>query len=195
MRDHLLQPTVLVLNRNWQAINIHTPAEAICQMMTDTATGLDIDGEKMIPVRWCDWLKLPIREQDDHIQTVRGPVRIPTVLVLCTYAKVPMRKPSLSLRAIAERDNWTCQYTGQRLHPREASIDHILPRSRGGKTSWENCVLTSRKINTRKADRLPHEVGLRLLRTPSEPKPRPVTMFLRNHAGIVDWEPFLTAAG
>src|SRR6476646_7252156 len=82
MNDILNKTIVLVLNRNWQAINIRTPAEAFCQMATNVATALEIEGENHIrPVKWEEWLTLPIRPQDNIVQTVRGPIRVPTVIV------------------------------------------------------------------------------------------------------------------
>lgn len=191
MNRQLHKPTVLVLNRNWQAINVRTPAEAFCQMATDVATALNIDGESMFPVKWSDWLKLPIREQDVFVSTPRGRVRVPTVIVLANYAKVPRKRPKFSARGIWTRDGRRCQYTGKFLEPQEGNIDHVIPRSRGGKTNWENCVLASKAVNTRKGDRLPSEIGLKLLREPTIPRELPATLFIRNSHGVPDWEHFL----
>ena len=82
--SHLNRTTVLVLNRNWQAIHVKSPAEAISMMYTDAATGLDILGEdNMVPYRWKDWVSLPKDESSDYISTVRGEIKIPMVIVLC----------------------------------------------------------------------------------------------------------------
>jgi 5-methylcytosine-specific restriction endonuclease McrA len=192
MSDVLNKASVLVLNRNWQAIHVRTPAEAFCQMATDVASGLDIDGDKMVPVKWADWLRLPIRAHDLAVGTPRGPVRTPTVIVLGTYAKVPKRRPALSPKTIWQRDGGHCQYTGRPLEPHEANIDHVIPRSRGGATAWDNCVLADKRVNSRKADKLPGEAGLRLLRAPKAPPELPVTLLIRNHHQIGDWDKFLT---
>jgi 5-methylcytosine-specific restriction endonuclease McrA len=191
MDDILNRPIVLVLNRNWQAINVRTPQQAFVQMATDVVTALDIDGENMTPVRWAQWIKLPVRESDYAVHTPRGPVRVPHVIVLSRFAKVPKRRPRFSARAIWARDAGRCQYTGRALRPGEGNIDHVLPRSRGGKTSWENCVLAGKDVNSRKADRLPEEVGLRLLKRPAAPKELPSTLFIRNVDGIPAWRHFL----
>jgi len=191
MDDILNRPIVLVLNRNWQAINVRTPQQAFVQMATDVATALDIDGENMVPVRWAQWIKLPVRENDYAVRTPSGSVRIPHVIVLSRFAKVPKRRPKFSSRAIWARDGGRCQYTGQSLRPNEGNIDHVLPRSRGGKTSWENCVLASKHVNSRKGDRMPEEIGLRLLKLPSAPRELPSTFFIRNINGIPAWRHFL----
>jgi 5-methylcytosine-specific restriction endonuclease McrA len=192
MTDILNKATVLVLNRHWQAINVRTPAEAFCQMATNVATGLEIEREEHIrPVTWDEWIRLPIREQDKAVHTVRGPIRVPTVIVAVNYAKVPRKRPKLCARTIRERDGNRCQYTGRLLHPDEGSLDHVVPRSRGGQDAWENLVWSAKDVNQSKADRLPHEAGLKLLRAPRAPRELPVTEFIRHQAKLADWELFL----
>src|ERR1043166_4450400 len=188
----LTKATVLVLNRNWQAINVRTPQEAFCMMATNVATGLEIEGEEHIrPVTWEEWIELPIREQDEGVHTVRGQIRVPTVIVALNYAKVPKKRPKLCARTIRERDGNRCQYTGRVLRQDEGSLDHVVPRSRGGKDAWENLVWSAKDVNQRKADRLPHEAGLRLLSTPRAPKEMPAMAFIRNPHDIADWELFV----
>src|SRR5438309_7410254 len=188
----LTKATVLVLNRNWQAINVRTPQEAFSMMATNVATGLEIEGDDHIhPVRWEEWITLPIRDQDEAVHTVRGAIRVPTVIVAVNYAKVPKKCPRLCARTIRERDRNRCQYTGRVLRPDEGSLDHVVPRSRGGKDAWENLVWSAKEVNQRKADRLPHEAGLRLLSTPRAPKESPVAALIRNSHDIGDWKLFV----
>ena len=192
MSDILNKAVVLVLNKNWQAINIRTPQEAFCQMATNVATGLEIQGEDFIrPVTWDEWVTLPIREGDNLVRTARGPIRVPTAIVALNYAKVPRKRPKLSTRNIRERDGNRCQYTGRVLHPDEGSLDHVVPRSRGGKNTWENLVWSSKDVNSRKGNRLPHEAGLTLLTVPRAPKEKPVTALIRNAHEIADWQLFV----
>ena len=209
MNDILNKSIVLVLNRNWQAINIRTPADAFCQMATNVATALDIDFDDDVesgslrtphsalrtsgirPVTWDEWITLPVRENDNAVQTVKGAIRVPTVIVAVNYAKVPKKRPKLCAKAIRERDANRCQYTGRLLHPDEGSLDHVVPRSRGGADSWENLVWSAKDVNQRKADRLPHEAGLRLLSVPRAPKELPVSARLRNAHGVAEWRLFL----
>lgn len=197
MTDILNKNTVLVLNRNWQAINIRTPADAFCQMATNVATALDIElddgarAEALRPVTWEEWITLPVRPQDNAVRTTRGAIRVPTVIVAVNFARVPKKRPKLSTRAIRERDGNRCQYTGRLLHPHEGSLDHVVPRSRGGRDTWENLVWSARDVNQRKADRLPHEAGLKLLTVPRAPRELPVAAFLRNAHGVAEWDLFL----
>ncbi len=192
MNEILNKTIVLVLNRNWQAINIRTPQDAFCQMATNVATALEIEGESHIrPVTWDEWITLPIRPQDNAVHTVRGAIRVPTVIVAVNFARVPKKRPKLSAKNIRERDGNRCQYTGKLLKPDEGSLDHVLPRSRGGKDEWGNLVWSDRVVNARKGNRLPHEAGLQLLRVPRAPKELPVTAMIRNAHGISEWKLFL----
>ncbi len=192
MIDALHKATVLVLNRNWQAIDVKTPADAFCMMSSGTATALAIEDDgNMQPTKWAEWFALPVRESDNCVGTVHGGVRVPTVIVLARYDKVPKRRPKLSGRGIWERDGGVCQYTGKKLAREEGNIDHVMPRSRGGLTTWDNCVLADKRINSRKADRTPDEVGLKLKRKPAAPRDMPSTYFIRNTHGVRDWEMFL----
>jgi 5-methylcytosine-specific restriction endonuclease McrA len=192
MNDVLTKATVLVLNRNWQAINVRTPQEAFCMMATNVATGLEIEGEDYIrPVTWEEWITLPIRDQDETVHTVRGQIRVPTVVVAVNYAKVPKKRPRLYARTIRERDANRCQYTGRLLRPDGGSLDHVVPRSRGGQDTWENLVWASREVNARKGNRLPHEAGLKLFRAPQALGEMPVTALVRNAYGIPAWNLFV----
>jgi len=211
MTDILNKTIVLVLNRNWQAINIRTPADAFCQMATNVATALEIEREDPIeaesdpfcilhsalhtrnirPVTWDEWITLPIRDSDNAVHTVGGAIRVPTVIVAVNYARVPKKRPKLCAKAIRERDGNRCQYTGKLLRPDQGSLDHVLPRSRGGKDAWENLVWSDKTVNAKKGNRLPHEAGLKLLTVPRAPKELPVTALIRNAPGIADWKLFV----
>jgi 5-methylcytosine-specific restriction endonuclease McrA len=158
----------------------------------NVATGLEIDGDEHIrPVTWDEWITLPVRPQDNAVQTVRGAIRVPTVIVAVNLAKVPKKRPKLCAKTIRERDGNRCQYTGEVLKPDEGSLDHVVPRSRGGKDAWENLVWSSKDVNSRKGNRLPHEAGLKLLSVPRAPKELPVTAHLRNTHGVAEWKLFL----
>ena len=191
-RTRIYDHCVLVLNRNWQAISVISPADAFSHIVSGNADGLEVDGEdNMTPIGWDKWLNLEIREQDHSIGTARGSIRIPTIIILKSYNKVPLFRPKFGLKALWLRDGGVCQYSGKRLNFSEASIDHIMPQSRGGETSWENCVLCERLLNSQKGDKTPAEAGLKLRTTPREPKAVPVTLTLKNTLGIKEWQFFL----
>jgi 5-methylcytosine-specific restriction endonuclease McrA len=190
--EHLRKQTVLILNRNWQAIHVKSPAEALSMMFTDTATGLDIKGDDdMVPYKWDKWIGLPYDEEASYVKTVRGDIKIPKIIILSSFNKVPQKRPKFSSRGIWMRDGGVCQYTGQKLTPNEGNIDHIIPRSRGGATNWSNCVLAHKEVNAKKADKTPLEAGLKLIRAPKEPKSMPTTFYIRNKHKIKEWDMFL----
>jgi 5-methylcytosine-specific restriction endonuclease McrA len=142
-------------------------------------------------VTWDEWITLPIRESDNAVHTVRGAIRVPTVIVALNFAKVPKKRPKLCAKNIRERDGNRCQYTGKLLRPDEGSLDHVLPRSRGGKDEWRNLVWSDKAVNAKKGNRLPHEAGLKLLAMPRAPKELPITALIRNAPGIADWKLFV----
>jgi 5-methylcytosine-specific restriction endonuclease McrA len=184
MSDILVQK-VLVINRSWQGIAETDVQTAMCDIVRGVATA--IDTSEMLAVPWEVWSTLPVRDGDRSLRTIHGLVRVPTVICKAKYAKMPKRRPKLDRRGIGERDGKICQYTGQ-LAP-DGTLDHVMPRSRGGRDVWENVVWCQKELNHRKGNRTPQEAGLALRRKPSQPVPKPVCVMLRpKHP---DWEPFL----
>ena len=192
IRKILQKEIVLVLNKNWQAINVKTPLDALSMMFSNAATALRIEGEdNMSPTKWDDWIKLPIKEGDDFVSTVKGNILIPKVIVLARFSDVPRKRPKFTVKNLWDRDEGRCQYTGKKLTPKEGNIDHVIPKSRGGKTNWSNCVLSHKDINAKKGDRTPQEAGLKLIRPIKVPKSMPTTCYIRNYYNISEWKPFL----
>ena len=143
-------------------INETTVEEALKQMAAGAATGLDFRGEDdYMPVRWNDWLHLPLLEEDEVIHTKTLKIRMPTVIIAVNYDKIPKRNPKFTLKNIAKRDNNTCQHTGKKLKPHEMSIDHVDPLSRGGANSPENAVLADKAFNSWKSNKTCEELGIK----------------------------------
>ena len=126
----MLNKTIVVVpNRNWQAINIRTPAVAFCQMATNIATAFDIEGDGHIrPVNWDEWTRLHVREHDTLARTARGAICVPTVIVAVNYARVPRKRPNLIAKNIREHDGNRCQYTGKLRYRAEGNLDRVVPR-------------------------------------------------------------------
>lgn len=181
--------SVLVLNRHWLAIDATTPARAFIHLASGSARALRIEDEVMEPLGWDDWLRLEPGVRS--VGTPRGRVRIPAVLVLARFERVPMHVPGFGLDGLWLRDGGRCQYTGRRLARHEADIDHVIPRSRGGADGWENCVLSDRTVNRRKGARTPEEAGLKLLKRPTAPQPVPKLARLRNLWNVPEWRHFV----
>lgn len=191
IRKILQKEIVLVLNKNWQAINVKTPLDALSMMFCNAATGLHVEKDNMIPTKWVDWVKLPILEDDEFVSTQQGKILIPKIIVLAKFSEVPLKRPKFTIKNLWDRDEGRCQYTGKKLTPNEGNIDHVIPKSRGGKTNWSNCVLSHKDINAQKGDRTPQEAGLKLIRPVKVPKTMPTTCYIRNKYNISEWKPFL----
>lgn len=193
-----LTDSVLVLNRNWQAIDTTDVATAICDMVRGVATGIDTGDESsgFRAVTLAEWLALPIRPSrgehpaDKSLGSMHGPVRVPTVIVKASYTDVPKKRPKLDNRGIKQRDGCRCQVTGD-FCP-DGSVDHLVPKSRGGaKKSWRNMAWMRRDLNNKKGSRTLEEMGWKLIRPPQEPKEVPVTLLIRRRADKPDWNHFL----
>lgn len=194
MQD-LNQEVTLVLNSSWSPIASIDIEKAMNSLFRGAFRALDIqyqeDGEiqSLNPVEAHEWLELPIRDGDLFLRTVNRTVKIPTVLIAKSFSKTFFLHKSLTIKNIRERDGGICQYSGRRLSHKEGSVDHIIPRSRGGENSWGNLVYCHKDINRRKGNKLNHEIGLSLLKEPFEPRPLPLGSTLQpKHR---DWHLFL----
>jgi len=143
-----IQSPVLVLNASYEPVSICAARRAITLLMKG---------------------KAQVAEDHDHF--VWRNMKMPSVIRLSTYHKIPQRRHDVTRRGILTRDQNTCQYCGKTLSPVKLTIDHVFPRSRGGKDTWENLVACCSPCNRRKDDMTPEEAGMKLLKIP-----RPVTV-------------------
>lgn len=187
----LYRVTVLVLNRQWVAVDAITPVDAFGHLAAGTARGVWVEGAMVQALEWGDWRGMSLKAGMEAVGTVTGPVRLPTVVVLSHYAGVPFVRPKFGFDGLWERDGGRCQYTGRSLRRAEADIDHLLPRSRGGVSTWENCVICDRRVNRAKGAKTPEEAGLVLLKMPKEPVAVAAAQRIRNFWRVEDWKWFL----
>src|SRR5262249_25628141 len=139
-----------------------------------------------------DWSKLIPRDEEPFVQAVRFRLRVPEVITLTEYDKIPANAVTFSRRNIYKRDHHTCQFCGKQPGSEELTIDHVLPRSRGGTSTWENCVLACLDCNKRKADRTPQEAHMPLRKNPVRPVWRP--LYSQHNVRIESWSKFLSEA-
>lgn len=112
-------------------------------------------------------------EYDEEVHSVSMSMKIPAVIRLKNFVRVAYEKVthvSFTKHNVYIRDNFTCQYCGEKKEPKKLSIDHLIPESRNGKTSWENCVAACHSCNMIKDNRTPQEAGMHLIRIPGKPK-------------------------
>ena len=208
MNDITNKMIVLKLNALWQPVGYSSVAKAIVDLAGgQSAKALDLeyeigeDGEplgepvSMNPVGWEDWINLPVRPYDFAVHYANGSkvMRVPTVLVAVNFSKMPIKKfnGKPSKDSIWARDGGICQYTGKPLKKGEGNIDHVVPKDRGGRDTWENMVLADKKINSEKGNKLNNEIGLKLIREPKAPKSMPLSAMIRTIRHR-DWRYFLT---
>ena len=174
----VLDHPVLVLNRLWQAVNICSVRRAFNLLLQGHAQVVHADEATAEPTfgthDFQSWADLSRREPEpEMIHGVTLRVRVPRVIVLLIFDRLPKKEVKFTRHNIFERDHNTCQYCGKVFDRRDLNLDHVLPREKGGLTSWENIVCSCIRCNTRKGNRLPHEAGMHLIRKPKRPKWRP----------------------
>ena len=177
----------LCLNRNWQPITFIPIRTAIENVMRDMASILE--PETYMLLTYAEWVAEE-RAVERRIKTARGFVPAPEVVVLKQYGERPPQRIGFNRPNLWKRDDHTCQYCGVQLPGSGLQIEHVVPRSRGGPTTWDNCVAACGDCNSRKADKTPSEARMTLRTKPAAPSWKPRLRLPRGVA-MASWEPFL----
>ncbi len=191
----LLDDRVLVLNRLWQAVNTCSARRALVLLYMGHAQAVSHDGQQSYQTHdFESWLERSTEthmEGTHQVRTVKYTIRVPKIIVLALFDRFPKKEIKLTRANVFERDNHTCQYCGKRFERKELNIDHVKPRDKGGKTTWENVVCSCVPCNTRKGNKLPHEAGMHLRKKPRAPKWQPHVQL--SHTGQVheSWRHFV----
>lgn len=172
MTVEVLSQQALVLNRGWTAIATTSVRHALRLVFKGSAKAVLPDSYEMHGFE--SWADLAVEPDEPCIRTVTLQIKVPEVIVLTRYAGLPDKSVTFTRRNLYRRDQNTCQYCGARPGTSELSIDHVLPCSRGGLSTWENCVLACMRCNRKKGNRLPEEAGLHLARKPFRPRWTPM---------------------
>lgn len=141
---------------------------------------------------WSDWSKLVPDQDEPFVQAVRQRIRVPEVVTLTKFDRMPTQAVTFSRRNVFKRDKYTCQYCGKRPGSEELTIDHVVPRAQGGQSSWTNCVLACFECNSRKADRTPKQAQMRLQSEPVRPAWKPV--YAERMTRMESWSKFISEA-
>lgn len=181
---------VLVLNRSWHPLRVTTLRRALTMLYVGAAHALD---DEYRPFDFSRWIELPVAPGVDVIRTTNRAFRAPRVIILRVYNQLPRGRVRFCRQNIFARDDHTCQYCGRRLPRHLLNLDHVIPRSRGGPSSWRNIVCCCISCNLRKRDRTPAQAGMRLRREPRIPRWSPV-LGMRRRALHREWLPFLNPA-
>ncbi len=195
-----LDSHVLVLNKHYAAVRIVSARRAMAMLFRGIAEILSVEDESWQTYdfeSWCELSELRARyERDRHewIRGVRFDIAVPRILRLMWYDRMPKRPVKFNRRNIFARDHNRCQYCGKKFPISELSLDHVMPRSRGGKADWENIVCCCVTCNVRKGGRTPDEAHMKLINQPVRPKRSPVVTLRLTSEKYASWKQFLDNA-
>src|ERR1700732_155007 len=158
--SQVLDRSTLVLNRHWQPVGVATVARALVMLWNDVARVVDPAEYRLYD--WTDGAELVPEPGSPCIRAATLRLRVPEVVGLCRYDRLPGTAVTFSRRNVAKRDHHTCQYCGAQPGWESITVDHVLPRSQGGASTWTNCVAACVGCNARKADRTPEQAGMHL---------------------------------
>jgi 5-methylcytosine-specific restriction endonuclease McrA len=186
----MIHGDVLVLNTSFQVVQTTSLKRALVLLFSGRVKAVD---EQYRTYDWEQWSDVPVQAEDDYISTPHRKIAVPSVIQLLYYDRTPRRQMKFSRGNIFIRDKNKCQYCRKQFHTADLSLDHVIPQSRGGKSTWENVVCSCLDCNVRKADRTPEEAGMKLLRHPVRPTWNPVYR-LAHRRMPKTWKNFLDEA-
>jgi len=184
-----LRAPVLVLNRNYAPVRVTTARQAFEMLYQGRAHAL---AEGYEPCDFAMWCLIDAGPDHERIGTPGGWLRVPRLMLLCTYDRVPQAPVRLSRRNVFLRDGYRCQYCGEQPPTRDLNLDHVVPRSRGGRSTWDNLVTSCRPCNLRKGRALPAECGMEPALVPRRPRWSAAVQLEIAPRRFAEWEPFLS---
>lgn len=196
-----LDASVLVLNKLFLAIHIISVRRAFSLLCKDLAEVVSHEDGQFATFNFATWRevseyrsRLYRQEDDDWVRTVNSEIQVPRVIRLLGYEKLPKQTVKFNRRNIFARDNNQCQYCGKKFPTTELSLDHIVPRSQGGMSTWENIVCACVNCNVKKGGRTPKQAHMSLIRKPEKPKRSPMLNLKLTHRKYQSWRTFLENA-
>ncbi len=192
-RSEALQASVLVLNRLYMAVHIVGVRRAFGLLTGQHAEVIHLEEGVYANYSFGSWREISeLRADgkcpyDDWIRAVNFEIQVPRVIRLFLYDRMPRHGVRLNRHGVLARDGHHCQYCGRRLTANMLSLDHVIPRSRGGMDTWENIVCACLKCNVRKGGRTPREAHMRLIRKPFRPKRSPMLAQKLNNPKYESW--------
>jgi 5-methylcytosine-specific restriction endonuclease McrA len=200
-----LSANVLVLNKFYQAIRVVNVRRAFTLLCKQMAEVVHIDTDERGHSRWQNfnfesWQEVSALKAEfepdgfDWIHTVRFQIAVPKIIRLLVYEKLPRQDVKFNRRNIYARDSNRCQYCGRKFPTTELSLDHVKPKSQGGRSSWENIVCCCLKCNVKKGGRTPEQAHMHLITKPVKPKRSPVINIRLADERYASWKQFLDNA-
>ena len=185
----MLNSSVLVLNRSYLPVHVTSARRAFTLLYQGIAR---VVNEQYQTFDFEAWSQLAVARDAEAIGTPGGAIRIPRVIVLIAFDRLPKRHVRFSRINLMARDNFQCQYCARKPHRAELNLDHVVPRSLGGRSTWENVVTSCLDCNRRKGGRTPRQAHLKLLRRPERPRWTPLANLMWSSVRYHEWRPFLS---
>jgi 5-methylcytosine-specific restriction endonuclease McrA len=185
----MLNSSVLVLNRSYLPVHVTSARRAFTLLYQGIAR---VVNEQYQTFDFEEWSQLAVARDAEAVGTPGGRIRIPRVIALVAFDRLPKRHVRFSRINLMARDNFQCQYCGRRPHRAELNLDHVVPRSLGGRSTWENVVTSCVDCNRRKGGRTPRQAHLKLLRKPERPRWTPLANLMWSSVRYQEWRPFLS---
>ena len=195
-----LDSSVLVLNQHYAAVRVISARRAFCLLVKEIAEVVSVEDQQFLAYDLESWREvsqlraLYERENHEWVKCVRFELAVPRIVRLLFYDRLPRTNVKFTRRNIYARDSNRCQYCGKMFATSELSLDHVVPRSHGGVSSWANIVCCCVKCNVRKGGRTPYEARMKLVRQPVKPKRSPMIALRLGHEKYASWKQFLDAA-
>lgn len=189
-----------MLNKHYMAMRIVSARRAFCLLVRELAEVVHVEDGQYLSYDFASWVEVSEARKRfepakyDWVRTVRFDVAVPRIIRLLYYDRLPRQEVKFNRRNIFARDGNRCQYCGKRYPTNELSLDHVVPRSRGGQTTWENIVCCCLRCNVRKGGRTPAEAGMELIRAPARPRRSPVLTISLSADRYRSWKQFLDHA-
>jgi len=194
----VLETSVLVLNKFYTAIHLISARKAFCLLVKEVAEVVSVDEGHFSNYVFPAWRDESQRRVDhgehsdsEWVLGVSQSIEVPKVIRLLTYDKLPAQGARFNRRNVLARDGNVCCYCGQRFPSQDLSIDHVMPRSQGGRTAWKNIVTACTDCNKRKGGRTPLEASMKLLRRPVAPRITPLVNIKPENPKYGTWKHFL----
>ena len=184
----LLNSKVLVLNRSYFPVHVTSVRRAFSLLYQGIAKAVDAQYRTF---DYESWSALSTSVHNETIGLIGRAIRVPRVILLVSYDRVPRRRVRFSRFNVFARDKNTCQYCGRRFARNELNLDHVVPRSRNGESTWENIVCSCFVCNRIKGGRRPEEAGMHLIKKPVQPEWTPFMLETFSLRRYQDWVPFL----
>jgi 5-methylcytosine-specific restriction endonuclease McrA len=194
--DVLAHQSVLVLNRLWQAVNVCSARRAFTLLYAGHAQVVEESSGNFQTFNFPQWRNVSQfhPREEEMVKTISFKIRIPKIIVLLIFDRLPQKDVKLTRHNIFERDNFTCQYCGKKFERKDLNLDHVVPRDKGGQTTWDNIVCSCIPCNTRKGNHLAYQVGMKLIRKPKKPKLRPFLSLSSSKSTHHSWKHFVDLA-